>query len=361
MSILVIIGTKAQFIKMAPVLNEFDRQGIEYKLVYTGQHSETFDALEKAFGTRPADDVMVPSFEADTKLSFASWTARFWIHAIARIIRGRWRGAKLCLVHGDTASTLFGAIAARLAGIKVGHVEAGLRSPKLFDPFPEELIRRCLSRITSVHYAPDELAVRNLQGVRGKIVNTSGNTLRDALIASLAAIPDRPQHGGFGGYGVVSIHRNENLSSQEDFNALMECVIDAASVLPMKFVLHPATRAKINSTGWFQRLAATPGLQLMERVDYPNFVRLLVGSCLLMTDGGSNQEEAAMLGLPTLLLRRNTERADGLGDGVELSNLDRNAIGQFVRRLAGRTWRIRDISSTSPSRIITNSIIASWL
>src|SRR6478736_8646079 len=135
-NLLVLVGTKAQFIKTAPILRELDARGIGYRLVYTGQHSETFDLLEAAFGTRPPDDVLVPSFEAATHSSFAHWTVAFWRAVLARIRRGHWRGAPVGLVHGDTASTLFSAIALRLAGVPVAHVEAGLRSPRLLDPFP---------------------------------------------------------------------------------------------------------------------------------------------------------------------------------------------------------------------------------
>ena len=100
-AILILIGTKAQFIKTAPILREFDRRGTGYRLVYTGQHRETFDALERAFGTRPADDLMVHRDEADSFGGLAAWGVRFVRAAIAR--RREWRGARWGIVHGDTA------------------------------------------------------------------------------------------------------------------------------------------------------------------------------------------------------------------------------------------------------------------
>jgi UDP-N-acetylglucosamine 2-epimerase (non-hydrolysing) len=175
--IIVLIGTKAQFIKTAPILREFDTRKVEYRLVYTGQHSETFDLLEAAFDTRPADDVMVPAFEASTHSSFLRWTLAFWRAALACIWRGKWRGASLGLVHGDTASTLFAALALRLAGVPVAHVEAGLRSPRLLEPFPEEIVRRIVSRLAEIHFAPDQQAMKNLQRSGGRVINTGGNTL----------------------------------------------------------------------------------------------------------------------------------------------------------------------------------------
>ena len=147
--LLILVGTKAQFIKTAPVLRELDKQGIAYRLVYTGQHSETFDLLEAAFGTRAPDEILVPDFEAATHQSFLSWCLRFWWATLRRITGGHWRGTHIGLVHGDTASTLFGALAVRLAGGRVGHIEAGLRSTKLLEPFPEEIIRRLVSRLSA--------------------------------------------------------------------------------------------------------------------------------------------------------------------------------------------------------------------
>lgn len=352
--VLVLVGTKAQFIKTAPILSEMDRQQVPYRLIYTGQHSETFDLLEAAFGTRPADDELVPGTEASTHASFLVWTVKFWKQAFRRLLQ--WRGARGGLVHGDTASTLFTAIALKMAGVPVVHIEAGLRSPKLMEPFPEEIIRRCVSRLTRLHFAPDASSAANLAKAPGVVINTQGNTLRDALTLALNNWPDLPESGGLGGYAVVSMHRSENLGRKADFDLLMGEVINTAAVLPTRFVLHPATRERIRETGWLAKLQAQPGLQLLDRMDYPDFVRLLVGSCCLLTDGGSNQEEAAMLGLPTLLLRRATERNDGLGDSIELSHLKPELIQAFVSRHARKTWKLRSVEGASPSTIIVNAL-----
>ncbi len=354
--IIVILGTKAQYIKTAPILRELDSRGIPYWLVYTGQHSETFDILETAFGTRKPDLNLVPNNEADTHLSFLGWCLRFWWAVVRQLARRTWRGVDIGLVHGDTASTLFGAWAIRMMGARVAHVEAGLRSSRLLEPFPEEIIRRLVSRLTAIHFAPDQSSVENLRKMKGRIVDTGGNTLRDALNMALAQIGGLPKSGGQGGYAVVSMHRSENLSSRETFDMLMDEVIAAASQLPIKFVLHPATRARMVSTGWERRLQAVKGLDLMNRMDYPDFVRLLLGSRFLMTDGGSNQEEAAMLGLPTLLLRRATERSDGLGDSVTLSNLDPHAIRSFVGHAKDKEWLVRGACQESPSQRIVDAL-----
>lgn len=354
--VLVLVGTKAQLIKMAPVLRQMDLAGVSYQLVYTGQHSETFDELERMFELRRPDDILVPAYEAATHASFLQWTIKFWLAAISRLRAGAWRDCRIGLVHGDTASTLFAALAMRLAGVRVAHVEAGLRSPKLLDPFPEEGVRRIVSRLSHVHYAPDAAAAAHLSGAAGEVVNTRGNTLRDALLFALSRM--QPPVPGSGGYAVVSLHRNENLSSRKRFDGLMEFVVETSQRCEVKFVLHPATRSRLAATGWDRRLEAAPGIELVGRMDYLQFVETLLGSSFLMTDGGSNQEEAAMLGLPTLLLRKETERPDGLDANVVLSRLDPSVVRRFVAEHAGRRWRLESVEEDSPSQRIVQHMQA---
>jgi len=353
--IAVIIGTKAQFIKTAPVLKELDKRNILYHLVYTGQHNETFDVLEKAFATREPDIVLVPNFEASTKSSFMSWSYKYWHSVLKQLRQGSWKGVKLGLVHGDTASTLFGAITLRLIGSQVAHIEAGLRSSKLSSPFPEEIIRRLVSKLSHIHFCPDAGSAANLHDISGKVVETQGNTLRDALALALSFDITSQHHAG-SNYAVVSLHRNENLSNTNTLNMLMGEVVEASKTIRVKFVLHPTTREKLKKTQWQKILTDTENIQLLDRVDYPDFVKLLIQSSFLMTDGGSNQEEAAMLGLPTLLLRDTTERSDGLGGNIILSNLDPNIIQSFVLENAKKTWSLRTLNSGSPSAILVDQL-----
>jgi UDP-N-acetylglucosamine 2-epimerase (non-hydrolysing) len=354
---IVLIGTKAQFIKMAPVLLELDRQAVDYMLVYTGQHSETFEDLESVFGTRSADDVLVPGVEADSVLGLSGWALQFTKACIQRARKGAWKNAPWGIVHGDTASALLGALALRMARIPVVHIEAGLRSPRLLNPFPEELIRRVVSRLTKLHIAPDAEAARNLVGRQGRILVTDGNTLHDSLSLALSKHSLVNGIGGAGGYAIASLHRSENLTRRPTLDQLMETIAETARILPVRFVLHPVTRRKLQRTGWLSRLELEPGLTLVPRMDYVQFVGLMIGARFLMTDGGSNQEEAAMLGLPTILLRKVTERSDGLGKGVVLSELDDEQIRSFVAEYAGKNWEVRKLAARSPSSQIANALL----
>lgn len=356
--VIVMVGTKAQFIKTAPVLVAMDRICLPYHLVYTGQHSETFDILEQVFGIQGASDNLVPGTEADTARGLVGWSLRFLRAARARIRADAWRGARWGVVHGDTASALLGALVFRWAGVPVAHVEAGLRSPRLLSPFPEEIIRRLVSRIATLHLAPDARSVANLAGVRGVVVDTGGNTLADALRQALEAT-DAGCHGEKDAvYAVASLHRSENLGSPARLSLLMQEVARASRTIPIRFVLHPVTRKTLVRTGWWEKLAAEPGITMMDRTDYVSFIRLLRGARFLMTDGGSNQEEAAMLGMPTLLMRAETERHDGLDTGVvEVSGLDPSRIRAFVDTHARSAWQpMLRLPEGSPSAVIARCL-----
>jgi UDP-N-acetylglucosamine 2-epimerase (non-hydrolysing) len=215
-----------------------------------------------------------------------------------------------------------------------------------------------VSKVAILHLAPDANAAANLSGVDGVVVDTGGNTLRDALVTALERLSAEDVVPGGGCHVLVSIHRSENLSSRRVFDQLMRVVVETSKVLPIRFVLHPVTRRQLMRSGWRARLEAESNITLMERIDYPGFVRLMLGSRFLMTDGGSNQEEAAMIGLPTLLLRTATERFDGLDSGrVVLSQLNDEIIRNFVKKHSSATWSALNVTSdTRPSARIVDAL-----
>lgn len=360
-SIIVMLGTKAQFVKFAPVLLELDRSRLRYMLIYTGQHNETFDELQRAFGTRDPDYRMTPEMEASTRSRFLKWCLAFWRAVFRSRYRQLWRSADAIVVHGDTMSTLFGALVGRLFGSDVVHVEAGLRSPRLLNPFPEELIRRWVSRLSQIHFCPDEWSFSNLERRRGRKYMTAGNTLLDSLALALARAQDGSHlieshliEASSEHYAVVSIHRLENLSDPKTLDGILDSIVRVSRIVSLEFVLHPATREALNQTGWMQRLDRLDTIRLRPRTDYFTFVQLLLRCDFLMTDGGSNQEESAMLGLPCLLLRKCTERQDGLDANVTLSDLQPERILEFARKHAHRSWVLNMLPDASPSQIIVD-------
>ena len=359
--IIYLIGTKAQYIKMAPVVLETIHRNLPFRLVYSGQHSETFDDLQANFGMPDPDFVLVSGEEAKDHLSFSGWLLKA-IRAV-RAPAGAliWKSASFIVVHGDTASALLGAWIGRRFRIPVAHVEAGLRSFSYFDPFPEELIRVLVSRVTAVHFCPDSQSLANLDkaGVRGDKVMTHGNTLKDSL--RLAFLRQPPAERPSRPYAVFSMHRHENLFNKSRLNTLLEVLKEMTKIVDVRFVLHPVTRKRLSKLGFLEELGRVEGLELVPRMDFFRFVGLISRAAFVATDGGSNQEECAMLGIPCVLLRQATERMDGLGgDGsVMLSNYDTAALLAFARKHATQAGAVRPIEQGSPSSEIVDRLAGS--
>ncbi|MDX1568961.1 MAG: UDP-N-acetylglucosamine 2-epimerase [Xanthomonadales bacterium] len=355
MSVLVYTGTKAQLVKMAPVLRELDRQEVDYAWWLSGQHEETIQDLIADFQLRQPQRIMLGGLEADTQVKLLRWACRSSLSLVAALRRQSPRPTCM-LVHGDTASTLQGAAIARLLSIPVLHVEAGLRSSRLMDPFPEEIIRRAVSRLSCVHYCQDRWSLRNLDGQSGARVNLGANTLLDTLRLSLR-YEDHAQFDEDPPYCIASIHRTENLKGAR-FRFIVEELVTIARKLEVRFILHPVTRATLRRRPELERrLRAAPGVKLIERMNHARFVAQLYGARFVVTDGGSNQEECAALGIPCLLLRMTTERQDGLSTSVVLSRLNRDTIQGFVAKHIAAGSARRSLPEHQPSRHLVQDLI----
>lgn len=307
-----VIGTRAQLIKVAPVIAACEKIGLDALLFMTGQHHETMQDLMEEFG------ISSPQIPVTNASEHATVGSLFrWLPAAYRGIRARLK--ETCanaddvdvLVHGDTLSTLVGAAAGRRFGARIVHLESGLSSGKLFDPFPEELCRRLVFRMTDVAMCPDaRAAARMTRYGCESIIDTKGNTILDA-VAMMSASPKAC--GDHASYLVVSLHRFQNLYNKPRLRHLVSLVEAISRKMQVHFVLHPATRKRLEAAGLMGRLSSASGVLLSPRMGYGNFLRLAGGAACVLTDGGSNQEELAALGVPTIVMRSYTERSDGLG------------------------------------------------
>jgi UDP-N-acetylglucosamine 2-epimerase (non-hydrolysing) len=260
----------------------------------------------------------------------AMWTTRILAKTLAS--RGKIFGEDACgivLVHGDTFSTLLGALMGRVARLRVGHVESGLRSFDLLHPFPEEITRLLVFRLAQSLYCPGAWALANVSRYGSERVDTGCNTLSDTLALALAIERSR-EHVPQGRYAIVSLHRYENIFNRESFERLLETIEGLAADRRMLFILHPPTERQLDKFGLRARLTGHPNIELRPRYTYFDFVTLLEHADFVVTDGGSIQEESSYLGLPCLLMRRATERQEGLGDNVVLSNFDADVIRSFA-------------------------------
>jgi UDP-N-acetylglucosamine 2-epimerase (non-hydrolysing) len=323
----VFIGTKAQYVKTAPLLRLLDERGLPYRLIDSGQHAELSAELRRELGVRNPDVTLGGGRDITTIPAAIRWSATI---ALRLLDRGRVRrelfggDGGVCVVHGDTPSTLLATLLARRAGLEVAHLEAGLRSRSPLEPFPEELIRRIVMRLSALLFAPDAVAEANLRrrGLGDRTFRTSANTVVDALRYSLADTPVAPT-----GPSVVTMHRVENLHRPERVRGFVALVERLAVRGPVTFVVHGPTEAAIAPHA--ARLRAA-GVELVRLLPHAAFTRLLAAAPAVVTDGGSIQEECALLGVPTLLWRASTERPDGLGDNVVLGAYDAPTVDAFV-------------------------------
>jgi len=291
---------------MAPVIFALREQpGLEPLLLVTGQHREQLQSMLELFDLTP--DLNLDVMQAGQGLP--ELFARTLPQAAAALKRLR---ADYVLVHGDTLSTLAVALAAYFEGIPVAHVEAGLRSHNLREPFPEEGNRRLTDVLTDLELPPTPLAKANLL-LEGKIearMVVTGNTAVDAVqwVARRARLPALP----LGPYITVTMHRRENLPHLRGLAELLARLAGEFSAFTFVYPVHlnPAVRDAVR-----EPLSRAPNVVLTEPLGYAEMVALMGASELIVTDSGGLQEEGVALGVPVVVLRNVTERPEGVATG----------------------------------------------
>lgn len=351
-----VIGTRAQLIKVAPVIVECERRQMPCTLLMTGQHHETMQDLMSEFGIRSLQIYASPANEHSTIGSLFRW-----LPAAYRGIRKQLRTLASSkdymdvLVHGDTLSTVLGAFAARQVGARLIHLESGLTSGRLFDPFPEELSRRLVFRLAQVAMCPSAEAYEYMRKryPRCGAVNTRGNTIVDAVALTGISKVLRENESP---YLVVSLHRFQNIYIDKRLRELVDLIERLAKKFIIYFVLHPATRKRLVRKKLFDQLQRINGVKLSPRLGYGEFLRLAAGAECVLTDGGSNQEELAAIGVPTIVMRRATERSDGIGANILMEADVPDGVGNYL--LSDGFHALASASSIgngeSPSRLIVN-------
>lgn len=349
--VLIIIGTKAQLIKMAPVMRSLQQHHIAFTYVYTGQHRITMSALEQQFDLPSPDFTLYQGPEVTRVWQVPTWFVTCLRHAwqLRQQLFGK-PGSAYLVVHGDTFSTALGALFGLWFRQPVAHVEAGLRSNHVWQPFPEEVTRRLVSRLSSVHFCPGTWAARNLSHSPGEVVLLPANTLYDTLQLALQHQIQTPSVDA-SAYAVCSFHRFETLARPSQLRRALRLVFLAARQYRIICILHPATQVRLQQLGWWTWLQKVPNIMWQPRLTYFDFLQLIQGAQFVLTDGGSNQEECAYLGKPCLLLRKFTERPEGLGENVVLSDFSLHKTAEFLQdwpNLSRSPWHL----SPSPSVII---------
>lgn len=358
----IFVGTKAQFIKMAPVMLELERRNIDYNFIDAGQHAALTSEIVRDFDLR-APDVQLRNSRSDinTIREAIRWTSSSLLRLLwepTRIRKDVFRSESgICLVHGDTLTTLLSLLYAKRCRLKVAHVEAGLRSFNLLNPFPEEIVRLITMRYSDMLFAPSEWAASNLRqmGYSHKMVGISGNTILDTV--HFALNKSRSPHRPDGPYVVATSHRVETIFSKSRLAFLVELLLDLARDWRILLVLHEPTQRQLQRFGFFEKLRQDPAISLLPLQPYSQFIDLLSHADFVVSDGGSIQEECNALGMPCLILRTHTERRDGINETAFLARFERNEVDQFLRNLPNLRELTENPIDAQPSEIIVDHLL----
>jgi UDP-N-acetylglucosamine 2-epimerase (non-hydrolysing) len=312
MSVCIIAGTRPEAIKMAPVIQAFQKSPLfKTQVILTGQHREMVDQVMAFFNLKADYDLAIMQ-PKQTLTDITCLAVRGLEELFVKL------QPKMVLVQGDTTTAFAAALAAFYQQIPVGHVEAGLRTSDIYNPFPEEANRRLISQIAQLHFAPTALSAENVakSGVVGEIYLT-GNTVIDALLTVAASNPPCEIPGlDWDKYRVIlaTVHRRENWGEPlsdiiTGFQKILESHPDTALVLPMH--KNPTVRDPLQAA-----LGSHPRVFLTEPLDYTELIGAMKRCTLLMTDSGGIQEEAPSLAKPVLILRETTERPEAVMAGT---------------------------------------------
>ena len=325
-----IFGTRPEAIKMAPLVKELEkRKEIENIVCVTAQHREMLDQVLNIFDIKPDYDLNIMK-QGQT---LSEITSRVLL-GLEEVIKKE--KPNIILVHGDTTTTFAGALAAFYNQVDIGHVEAGLRTWNKYSPFPEEMNRQMVDRMTDMFFAPTDVSKRNLlnEGISDDKIYVTGNTAIDAMATT---VKDDYYNDVFDWIGqdrmvLLTAHRRENLGDpmRHIFKAIKKIVNeydDIKVVYPIH--LNPKVREVANEV--FGDMDRIKLIEPLEVIDFHNFINK---SYIILTDSGGIQEEAPSLGKPVLVLRDTTERPEGITAGtLKLVGTDEKIIYEEVKKL----------------------------
>ena len=316
---LIVFGTRPEAIKMFPLVHAMRADPrFDARVCVSAQHRGLLDQVLAIAGIVPDYDLDL--MRPDQTLDGLTAALLTGLGQVMDATAPDW-----VIVQGDTATAMAGALAAYYRKIRVGHVEAGLRSHNIYHPWPEEVNRKIIGTIAALHFAPTETAAAALraENVDPAAIHVTGNTVVDALhwvSARIAAEPDlagalSPIAARFAGRRVIGVtsHRRENFGGGLEGIANAIRQIAARDDVAVIFPVHPNPNVRRVMEA---QLAGLANVALIEPLDYPNFARLLGLAEIMLTDSGGVQEEAPALGKPVLVMRETTERPEGVAAGT---------------------------------------------
>lgn len=335
--VLGVFGTRPEAIKMAPVIKGLGRhEGIVCRVCVTAQHREMLDQVLRLFEIDPDYDLNI--MQEDQSLSYVTARVLTEVDPIIQAEQPDW-----VLVQGDTTTTMAASLAAFYHRVKIGHVEAGLRTGDRYRPFPEEVNRRIADVMADLHFVPTEAAKRNLlqEGFPESTILVTGNTVIDALLDIAGRefdpretpLADLPLDGRK--IILVTAHRREHFGEplENICRALLEIAERYRDEVHIVYPVHrnPHVQSLVHAL-----IDGKPNISLLPPLDYHPFVYLMTRSYLILTDSGGLQEEAPSLGKPVLVMREKTERPEALEAGTA------RLVGTHPRTIVDEVSRLLD-------------------
>jgi UDP-N-acetylglucosamine 2-epimerase (non-hydrolysing) len=335
----IVIGTRPEIIKTSPIIKEYERRGLNFFIVHTGQHYSF--KMDQVFFNEL--NLPQPKYNLDVGSgTHAEQTGRIMI-GIGKILRKE--PLDVVLVQGDTNTTQAGALAAIKSQVKTAHVEAGLRS---FDKsMPEEINRIVVDHVSEYLFAPTQRSKENLwkEGISKDAIFVTGNTIVDVIYETLRIARTKInifkdlaiKHNE---YFLVTLHRQENVDKRERLESILKSLelIYREFFSPLIFPIHPRTKKRIKEFG----LGLPKGIIVIDPIDFFEFLQLEANARMVLTDSGGVQEETCILRIPCVTLRNNTERPETLEAGSNiLAGIEPNKVIDAVRKMDHkiRSWR----------------------
>lgn len=351
MKVAIVYGTRPEIIKIDPVIKELEKRDIDTILVHTGQHN--LESLSRDLGIRKPDYTLHLPPESAGKfkgnLIKGLFRAFWWSLVVIKQVRSILKKEKpdVLFYQGDTLAIASASLAGRLfmKRPKLGHIEAGLRTEDIFNPFPEEIARRIADKTSDLLYAPTSVSAANLKRdrlARGKVIVT-GNTIVDAVQQHMKIAEKRrvslPKK-----YAVVFVHRQENVHSRENLLELYETLSGTRETII--FIEHPTVIQKLEDFGLMEKFRSLKNLKFQPFYDYIPFLKVLSRAEYVITDSGGIQEEVCSLRVPCLVWRTKTERPEAIKAGAAvLLKCRKDAALKRISEIKRKTGFYRNVKT----------------
>ena len=342
------IGTRAELIKVMPVITRLDKSGVKVSILWAGLHSDAF------FGKRDSGNIIFQSLfrlgrDKDSIFKVLIW----FVLSLGKIskcgiyVRGSRKKPSIVIVHGDTLCTVLGGLLAKVIGAKLMHIEAGVRSGTYLRPFPEEISRRFVSQITNVHFAPGTPETLNLKKHRGEVINTFHNTSRDALLENISKLSFDDN-----GFILITLHRTELLSNKKRFSEITEKIIELSKSFQVKWFVGNHERVALIGIKYIDKVLDSR-IELCARTSHEEFIKILIHAHCVITDSGGLQSECNDLGIPVIVHRNETEYSNPDNSPCVLTGWKLSEIDLFLADLA-----TKETPRGIPLKVLAADIIA---